>query len=448
VSFAEALRVWAWIGIMSFGGPAGQIATMHRELVEKRRWVDEARFLHALQYCMLLPGPEAQQLATYLGWMMHRTAGGLAAGTLFVLPGFVAILALSIAYATLGDVALVSGLFFGLKCAVVGIVLEALSRVGKRVLKSRTRVGIAALSFLAIFALGVPFPLVVLGAGVVGLVVGARAPRELAGGGHDADAKENEASLLDRMAARGELSHTAPSFARAARVLAVCLVAWALPFVLAWLLAPSGVYLAEATFFSQAAMVTFVGAYAVLSYVAQRAVHDFGWLGPREMVDGLGLAETTPGPLILVVEFVGFMGAYHAPAGLPPVVAGILGACTTVWVTFVPCFLWILVGAPWVEALRANARLQHALAAISAAVVGVIANLSIWFGLHVVFAEVPERDLGWLHVPVPVLASLDVAAASLTVAATAAIFTTRLGMMRVLGAAAVVGLVLRLSGLG
>lgn len=444
VSFGEALRVWTRIGLLSFGGPAGQIATMHRELVEKRRWIDEGRFLHALGYCMLLPGPEAQQLATYVGWMLHRTPGALAAGTLFVLPGFVAILALSIVYATLGEVPAIAGLFFGLKCAVLAMVIDAARRIGTRVLRTRALAAIAAAAFVAIFFFDVPFPAVVAASGVLGLALGAIRPGAIPrSAGHAARTDGESPSLLDRMAARGELEHTKPSAGRAARVLVVALAAWSIPFVAAAVLQPSPVFLDEATFFSGAAMVTFGGAYAVLSYVAQRAVHDFGWLGPREMVDGLGLAETTPGPLILVVQFVGFMGAYRAPGSLPPLVAGTLGAIVTVWVTFVPCFLWILLGAPWVEALRENRSLERALTGVSAAVVGVVANLSIWFAAHVLFTDVAERHVGPLRLLVPDLGSLDPVALGLSAMAIAAVIGTKLGPFRVLGASAAIGLLVR-----
>ncbi len=442
VSFGEALRVWARIGLLSFGGPAGQIATMHRELVEKRRWIDDARFLHALSYCMLLPGPEAQQLATYVGWMLHRTPGALAAGTLFVLPGFLALLGLSIAYATLGDLPLVGGLFFGLKCAVLAMVIDAARRIGLRVLRTRLLVALALLAFVALFFFDAPFPLVILVAGAIGLGGGALWPDALASAGH-ASSGASVGSLLDRMEARGELEHTRPSIPRALRVLVTALGLWSVPFVLAWLAGASPVFLDEATFFSETAMVTFGGAYAVLAYVAQRAVYDFRWLRPREMLDGLGLAETTPGPLILVVEFVGFLGAYRSPGALPPLVAGTVGAVTTAWVTFVPCFLWILLGGPWVERLRSNRAVRRALSAISAAVVGVIANLSIWFALHVLFATVEETHAFWIRLLVPRLDTLDVPALLLSTAAVAAVLGTKLGPFRTLGGAAAVGLIAR-----
>jgi chromate transporter len=447
VSFGEALRVWARIGLLSFGGPAGQIALMHDELVKKRRWVDEARFLHALSYCTLLPGPEAQQLATYLGWLMHRTPGGLAAGTLFILPGALVVLALSITYATLRDVTWVAGLFDGLEAVVLAIVIEALVRVGKRALRTRAHAAVAVASFASLFFFDVPFPFVVAAAALAGGLGGRWAPEAFPAGTHG-DGKAAAPSLLDRMEARGELAHAAPSAARAARVLVVSLALWALPFLLAASVAgTSSVYFEEATFFSQVAMVTFGGAYAVLSYVAQRAVEGYGWLSAGEMVQGLGLAETTPGPLILVVQFVGFLGAYHQPGPLPPVVAGTLGALVTLWVTFVPCFLWIFLGAPFVEALRKNATLAAALGAITASVVGVILNLSLWFSLHVLFRVLEPRALGPVRVLVPDVGSIDWVAAAIAIVGALCLFVAKLGVPRTLAIGAGLGLVARLAGL-
>ena len=444
VSFGEAVVVWAKIGFLSFGGPAGQVALMHQELVEKRRWIDEERFLHALNYCMLLPGPEAQQLAIYIGWLMHKTRGGLAAGALFIVPGFLAILALSLLYAGFGHLPAVAALFFGLKAAVLAVVVEAVLRIGKRALKSRLLVALAALAFVAIFCFEVPFPLVVLGAALSGLV-GSRfapdafpkAPAKKLAGAHD--------TVIDRMAEQGELAHTLPSKARAVRVLLVCAVLWGLPLaVLRQRLGPSSVFFQEGAFFSRAAVVTFGGAYAVLAYIAQEAVDTFHWLLPGEMLDGLGLAETTPGPLILVVQFVGFLGAFRHAGSLPPLLAGFFGSLITVWVTFVPCFLWIFLGAPYIEALRQSQLLRAALAAITAAVVGVILNLSLWFGLHVVFRQVAELHLGRLRVLVPQLPSIDLAAASLAVLAMLALFRFKLGLPKTLAASAVLGIAWKL----
>ncbi len=445
VSFGEAVRVWAKIGLLSFGGPAGQVALMHKELVEERRWIDEERFLHALNYCMLLPGPEAQQLATYIGWLMHKTRGGLVAGVLFVLPGFVSILVLSILYAGFQQLPAVAALFFGLKAAVLAVVIEALLRIGKRALKSRLLVLLAAAAFLAIFVFEVPFPAVVLGAGLFGFL-GSRvwpgafpAPAGVATPG-------DHATLIDRMASAGELEHTRPSRARTARVLLVCGVLWAAPLVaLALLTGTKSVFFQEGVFFSKTAVVTFGGAYAVLAYIAQRAVETYGWLRPGEMLDGLGLAETTPGPLIMVVQFVGFLGAFRNPGNLSPMLAGVFGSVITVWVTFVPCFLWIFVGAPYIEALRGNRALHSALSAITAAVVGVILNLSVWFGLHVIFRQVVERRLGPIRLHVPDLASLDLAALVLATLALLAIFRLKLGLPKTLAASALLGAVWKLA---
>lgn len=403
VSFRDALKVWTKIGFLSFGGPAGQIALMHKELVESRKWIDEERFLHALNYCMLLPGPEAQQLATYIGWLMHRVRGGVAAGLLFILPGFFAILALSALYAGFGEVPAISAAFFGLKAAVLAVVLEAVLRIGKRALKGLPFYLIATIAFVAIFFFGVPFPLIVLTAGGIGWLWGLRAPNSFSppktGG-----PRPSEETVIDRLVARGELSHTAPSWPRALRVTGIAGSLWLLPLLALRIgLGPDSVFVKEGVFFSKAATVTFGGAYSVLAYVAQRAVETYGWLAPGEMLDGLGLAETTPGPLIIVVEFVGFLGAYRHPGVLPPMLAGTLGAILTVWVTFAPCFLWIFLGAPYIESLRANRSLRGALACITASVVGVIVNLSLWLTLHTIFAEVRDTRLGPLRVPTPVL---------------------------------------------
>jgi chromate transporter len=447
IPFGEAVRVWAKIAALSFGGPAGQIAVMHRILVEEKRWIGEGRFLHALNYCMLLPGPEAQQLTVYIGWLLHRTWGGLVAGTLFVLPGFVAIMALSWLYAGLGDVPVVEALFFGLKAAVLAIVLEAVVRIGRRALKSRIMVSIAAAAFIAIFVFDVPFPLIILSAGLIGFL-GARAglPAFLAGGGHQ---RMGEVAVTDAAFALGETmpAHARPNFAWSLKVAAVCLVLWFGPLLILFLtLGPDDVFTRIAVFFSKMAVVTFGGAYAVLAYVAQQAVETYGWLAPGEMLDGLGLAETTPGPLIMVVQFVGFMGAFRDPGTLHPMVAGTLGGMLTTWVTFVPCFLWIFLGAPFVEALRGNRALGGALAAITAAVVGVILNLAVWFALHVLFAEVVEVRALAMSIDVPAPASLNVPAFVLTLAALLAIFRFGIGMIPVLAGCAALGIGYHLIG--
>jgi chromate transporter len=440
-SFAEAARTWLKIGLLGFGGPAGQIALMHRILVEEKRWIGEARFLHALNYCMLLPGPEAQQLATYIGWLLHRTWGGVVAGTLFVLPGFMVILALSTLYALFQGTTALETLFFGLKAAVLAVVVEAVLRVGKRALKNRAMVTLAALAFVAIFFLGVPFPLIVLAAAGIGLVGGrlrpdlflAAAPR--AGGSGAVDA------VLD-----ARLDHTKPTLGRALRVLLLWGGLWAaLPLLLMAMFGASSVWGPIAVFFSKMAVVTFGGAYAVLAYVAQQAVESLGWLRPGEMLDGLAMAETTPGPLILVLTYVGFLAAFRDAGGLDPLLAGVIGAVLTTWVTFVPCFLWIFLGAPYIETLRGNRALQAALSGVTAAVVGVILNLAVWFALHAMFGEVRNVALGPLQLDLPVLSSLDPWVALLAVAAMVAMFRFHVGMLTTLAGCALAGAVIRMA---
>jgi chromate transporter len=440
IPFSEAVRVWARIAALSFGGPAGQIAVMHRILVEEKRWIGENRFLHALNYCMLLPGPEAQQLAVYIGWLLHKTKGGLVAGTLFVLPGLVSIMVLSWIYAAFGNVGVVEALFFGLKAAVLAIVLEAVVRIGRRALKNNVMLGLAAAAFVAIFAFDVPFPLIILTAALVGFFGGhAGLPAFLTGSnGHGKHGK----AVPDAETALGEgvPAHARPSISWSLRVSAICLVLWLGP-VAALLLAlgPGNVFTNIAVFFSKMAVVTFGGAYAVLAYVAQQAVETYGWLQPGEMLDGLGLAETTPGPLIMVTQFVGFLGAFRDPGGVNPFIAGTLGGLLTTWVTFVPCFLWIFLGAPFVETIRGNRALASALAAITAAVVGVILNLAVWFGLHVLFGEVREVEGFGMSLDVPVLSTVDPAALVLTLAAVVAVFHLKIGMIPVLAASSAAG---------
>jgi chromate transporter len=440
IPFSEAVRVWARIAALSFGGPAGQIAVMHRILVEEKRWIGENRFLHALNYCMLLPGPEAQQLAVYIGWLLHRTWGGLVAGTLFVLPGLLAIMALSWIYAAFGNVGVVEALFFGLKAAVLAIVLEAVMRIGRRALKNNVMLGLAAAAFVAIFAFDVPFPLIILTAALIGYLGGrAGLPAFLTGSnGHGKHGK----AVPDAETALGESvpAHARPSISWSLRVSAICLLLWLGP-VAALLLAlgPDDVFTNIAVFFSKMAVVTFGGAYAVLAYVAQQAVETYGWLQPGEMLDGLGLAETTPGPLIMVTQFVGFLGAFRDPGGLNPFVAGTLGGLLTTWVTFVPCFLWIFLGAPFVETIRGNRALAAALAVITAAVVGVVLNLAVWFGLHVLFGEVHEVEGFGMSLDVPVFATIHPAALVLTLAAIVALFHLKIGMIPVLAACSAAG---------
>lgn len=433
-TLAQATKVWARIGLLSFGGPAGQIALMHKELVEERRWVGEARFLHALNYCMLLPGPEAQQLAVYIGWLMHRTLGGLIAGLLFILPGALVMLALSIAYALYGSTPTAEALFLGVKSAVLAVVVEAVLRVGKRALKTRAAVVLAATAFLALFVFNTPFPIVILAAGLIGWL----RPGLVGSGGGHGDAKADAPGLVDALIARGEAPHLTPSRGRAARVLALWLPVWLAPLLVLWAVTGDSVWTKLAGFFSTMGVVTFGGAYAVLAYVAQAAVQTFGWLQPGEMADGLGLAETTPGPLILVLQFVGFLAGYRDAGGIDPLLAGCLAALLTTWVTFAPCFLWIFLGAPYVEALRGHQKAASALAAITAAVVGVIANLAIWFALHTLFREVREG----FGPDLPVFASLDWRAALLSAVALVAMLRFKLGMLKTLALCAAGGLAL------
>ncbi len=430
--------MWTRVALQSFGGPAGQIAVMHRILVDEKRWIGEERFLYALNYCVLLPGPEAQQLATYIGWLLHGTRGGLVAGTLFVLPGFLAILGLSVVYAVWGEVDFVTGLFFGLQTAVLAIVVQAVVRVGKRVLKNRTFFAIAASAFVAIFVFSVPFPFIVLAAGALGFAGGRLAPRIFAAaGGHGTGA---HASADGEPVLEVELREVEPSARRSLVVLATWGSLWFVPLaILAALFGRDDVLVQEGLFFSKAAVVTFGGAYAVLAYVAQQAVLVYGWLEPREMLVGLGMAETTPGPLIQVVQFVGFMGAWRAPGGLDPLVAGIAGSLVTTWVTFAPCFLWIFLGAPYVERLRGNENLTAALSAITAAVVGVILNLAVWFALHALFGEVDVLQRFGMRCHVPVWSTLDPAALALSALAFLTTFRFRLGMPATLGICAALG---------
>jgi chromate transporter len=419
------VRVWVRVALQSFGGPAGQIAVMHRILVEEKRWVSEPRFLRALNFCMLLPGPEAQQLAVYMGWRLHGTTGGVVAGTLFVLPGVAAILLLSFLYVAARGLPAVDALFFGLKAAVLAIVVDALLRIGRRALGSPGRVILAAAAFVALFFFQAPFPAVVLGAGLLGWV------------------------LFRHPATTGEILETdtgePPSGKRSLRLLLVCLLLWIAPLVLlAALWGPRSIYLDLGAFFSRVAVVTFGGAYAVLPYVAQEAVSSQGWLSAGEMLDGLGMAETTPGPLIMVLQFVGFLAAYRNPTPLTPAAGGMLGSFVTTWVTFVPSFLFVLLGAPYVERLGRHRAAQGALSAITAAVVGVIANLSLWFFLHAIFGSVGERRIGALRLLRPDTSTLSYPALLIAAAALIAMlrFKLRVGWVLLGGVAA--GLVWRL----
>ena len=449
VSLADATKVWFRIACLSFGGPAGQIAVMHRILVEEKRWLGERRFLHALNYCMLLPGPEAQQLAIYIGWLMNRTVGGLIAGALFVAPGFLAIMALSVIYALFGNVGVVNALFFGLKAAVLVVVVQAVIRVGQRSLRNLAMASIAAAAFVAIFAFDAPFPLIILAAGIVGWVGGSlRAEAFQPGAAHGPRTStfvEDEDTLLGEAVPQ----HAKPDLRWAARVTLVIAFLWlasvlTLGLALGW----DDVFSQIAVFFSKMAVVTFGGAYAVLAYVAQEAVDTFGWLRPGEMLDGLAMAETTPGPLIMVTQFVGFMAAFRNATGLDPLAAGVLGGVLTTWVTFAPCFLWIFLGAPFVEALREARALNAALTAITAAVVGVILNLAVWFAIHVFFADVREATAGALALDAPVLQSANVTSIALATVAAIAAFRFKVGVIPLLCGAAAAGLVLHALGLG
>ena len=442
VPFGEAMKVWARVAALSFGGPAGQIAVMHRIIVEEKKWIGDNRFLQALNYCTLLPGPEAQQLAVYIGWLMHKTKGGLVAGILFVLPGLLAIKALSWIYELQGKVTVVQGLFFGLKAAVLVIVIEAVLRVGKRALKNNVMRGIAAAAFVAIFFYDAPFPLIIVVAALLGWRGGRFGWKPfLVGGGHG---KVGDKQVADADSLLGEETpeHAKPNVGWSLGIGALFLVLWLVPVALIWAtLGLDNVFTQIALFFSKMAIVTFGGAYAVLAYVAQQAVDHYHWVTPGEMLDGLGMAETTPGPLIMVTQFVGFLGAWRSPGPLNPVLAGTLGGLLTTWVTFTPCFLWIFFGAPFVEALRANKALAAALGAVTAAVVGVILNLAVWFALQVLFAE--RHEMRWLGAKfdVPVLASASVPSIVLAAAAAVAVFRFKVGMVPVLLASSLVGVV-------
>jgi chromate transporter len=444
ISFAEAFRVWLRVATLSFGGPAGQIAVMHRILVEEKNWISESRFLHALNYCMLLPGPEAQQLATYIGWLLHRTAGGVMAGGLFILPGIIAIMGLSYIYAAYGHVGFVEALFFGLKAAVLAIVIQAVVRVGSRALRNRVMIALAAGAFVGIFFFNVSFPVIIIGAGLIGYL-GARSGRpEFAALPHGAG---KSGAAIDSMLGEELPDHVRPSLPRALKVAAIWLLLWLVPVAALLIgLGHANVFSQIALFFSKMALVTFGGAYAVLAYVAQQAVEHYHWVQPREMLDGLGMAETTPGPLIMVLQFVGFMAAFRDPGTLSPMLAGTLGGLLATWVTFTPCFLWIFLGAPFIETLRGNKGLAGALTAITAAVVGVILNLSIWFALHTVFQQTsPVRSFG-LSFDMPVLSSVDFPALVLAIAAAAAIVRFKRGMLTVLAESCAAGVLLRLAG--
>lgn len=427
-SFGEALRVWFKIGILSFGGPAGQIATMHRILVDEKKWIDEARFLHALNFCMLLPGPEAQQLATYVGWLLHRVRGGLVAGLLFIVPGALVMLGLSFLYVLARGIPAVDGALYGIKAAVLVIVVEAVIRIGKRGLKTRLLIGLAAAAFIGIFFFELPFPLIVIAAGLIGYLAARTAPQSL--------------GLAPQTAMQAP--PRPGRWRQAATATVVGLTMWWAPVLLAVVaLGPGHVLVGLGVFFSKLAVVSFGGAYALLAYMAQQVVETHGWLQPHEVIDGLGLAETTPGPLILVTQFVGFLAAHRAPVPFDPLVAATLGAAMATWAVFAPSFLWIFAGAPFIEDLRNNRRLSGALAAITAAVVGVILNLAVWFTLHVLFREVTERHTGPLRWFALDPAKIDPMAAGLTAIAVVLVFGLHRGLMTTVGIMALLGIAAR-----
>ncbi|MGY1624551.1 chromate efflux transporter [Geodermatophilus sp. SYSU D00965] len=444
VPFRTAVRAWFLISLQTFGGPAGQIAVMQRALVDEKRWIGQRRFLHALNYCTLLPGPEAQQLATYVGWLLHGTRGGLVAGGLFVLPGVVALLALSAVYVAFGTTTVVTAVFVGLAAAVLAIVAQAVVRVAKRALDSRALAVVAVAAFLALALFGVPFPVVVALAGLAGWALGrwrpSAMPRPKAAEGPDAGPPP--------VVPDDVLHHGAPSTRRTLRVLLVGLLVWGVPVAAVALLTGAGSALTQqGLFFSGAAVVTFGGAYAVLAYVAQQAVQVYGWLGPREMVRGLALAETTPGPLIMVVQFVAFLGAYRAPGELDPWVAAVLASLLVTWVTFVPSFLFVLLGAPYMERLRGNRSLSAALSGITAAVVGVIANLGVYFAVHTLFSGTVAVDRGVLSLELPDPGTLRPVPLVIALVAAVLLFRVKWSVLRTLGVCALLGLAAGLAGL-
>jgi chromate transporter len=402
-SFAEASRFWLKFGFISFGGPTAQIALLHGELVERKKWISESRFLHALNFCMLLPGPEAHQLAIYIGWLLHKIRGGVIAGTLFVLPSAIFLWGLTWGYAVYGRVPSVAAVFFGVKAAVMAIVAEAVIRIGSKALKNEVMWALAVLAFVGIFFLKIPFPIVVLTAGIVGFIGGKFWKATFSVFGQNKSGKRDEEIVLgDNIESP---PHTKPSFARAIKVCAIWLALWWLPVLLAGLWRGwNDTLFREGLFFSKAAVVTLGGAYAVLQYVAQNAVEYFHWLQPGQMMDGLGLAETKPGPLIMVLQFVGFMGGWNVSGGLPSLLAATLGALISTWTTFVPCFLYVFVGGPHSEQLRGNVHLTTALSAITAAVVGVVMNLAVWFGMHILLPK--NEPFNWFAAVVGVVVFL------------------------------------------
>ncbi len=455
ITLSQALPTWCRIAALSFGGPTAQIAVMHRILVDEKKWVSETRFLHALNFCMLIPGPEAQQLATYIGWLMHGVRGALTAGLLFILPGFVSILALSMIYVTWHEVPAVEAIFFGLKAAILAVVLQAVIRIGSRVLKTWALLGVAAAAFVAIFFLHLPFPLVILGAAVIGLVGNRIWPVEFpvlqAHGKQAANGNDIEHHIEPGEQVSPEVLAVKPTVTRTLLIAALWLSIWWLPILaVAMIFGLQSVYATEGIFFSKAALVTFGGAYAVLPYIGQQAVERYHWLTAPQMIDGLGLAETTPGPLIMVVQFVGFLGAYHVAEmdsahPLSPLAAGILGSVITVWATFAPCFLYIMTGARWVERLRRNRALSAALSAVTAAVVGVVLNLAIWFAIRALFRKTQKSSwamAGWtLDFEWPVWSTISWGSVLCLTVAAVIIFGLKRNIFIALGAGIAVGVV-------
>jgi chromate transporter len=438
-TFKEAFHVWLKVALYSFGGPAGQIAVMHKYIVEEKKWLGENRFLHALNYCMLLPGPEAQQLATYIGWLMHKTRGGLMAGGLFVLPGFLSILLLSILYALWKDLTFVQGIFYGIKPAVLAVVVGAVIKIGKRALKNEVMLGIAVLAFIAIFFFKISFPYIVIAAGLLGYFGGRIWEAKFYVIKGHTDKTGSEEGLID-----STIQSEKPKLSKILRVALFWLALWLLPVAgLVMWLGTENVFTKEALFFSQSAIVTFGGAYSVLAYISQKAVETYAWVQPGEMLDGLGMAETTPGPLIQVVQFVGFMGAFRNAGTLDPILAGVLASVLVTWVTYLPSFLFIFTGAPYIEYLRGNKSLSTVLSGITAAVVGVILNLGIWFSLHTLFGKVDEVQAGPLHLPLPVWNTVEWGAVFITLAALFFSFRLKWDMLRTIGVCIVLGLIFK-----
>ena len=431
-SFREAVNAWTKIACLSFGGPASQIAVMHRVLVEEKKWLSEGQFLHALNYCMLLPGPEAQQLVTYSGWLLHGTLGGLTAGLLFVLPGFLSILTLSLIYITQGHLPAVDAAFFGLRAAVLAVVIEALIRVSKKALKNHPMRLIAVLAFFGIFFFNIPFPVIIFLAGLIGYWGGRLYP--------DIFYVIKEHKVEDGSIQKSRY----PTIQSTLKTAAMWLAIWLIPvFGLIALLGKQHILSQLAIFFSQTSMVTFGGAYSVLTYVAQKAVQYYGWLSPAEMLTGLSMAETTPGPLIQVLQFVGFVAAYRDPHPFSPMMAALLGSVVTTWVTYAPCFLWIFTGAPYIEHLRGNKNLNCALSGITAAVVGVILNLSVWFALHVIFTQLEIKHVGPLLLHIPNVSSLDTNALCIALFSSVMVLGLKRNLIVVLALSALAGIILK-----